>query len=58
MHGLLSAAARLAGRAPRAHGDGAVLAARFDFAADDALMAAFPFPHELLLEATVRRARR
>ena len=33
--------------------DGAVLAARFDFAAHAGLMAAFPFAHELLLEATL-----
>ena len=34
-------------------GDGALLAASFDFGAHDELMAAFPFPHELLLEATL-----
>jgi aldose 1-epimerase len=34
-------------------GDGAVLAAGFDFAAHDALMAAFPFAHRLRFEATL-----
>jgi aldose 1-epimerase len=33
--------------------DGALLAARFDFAAHDELMAAFPFAHALLFEATL-----
>ena len=44
---------RLAGGAARAAGDGALLAASFDFGAHDELMAAFPFPHELLFEATL-----
>jgi galactose mutarotase-like enzyme len=33
-----------------------VLVARFDFAADEELMAAFPFPHELLFEAILAGA--
>jgi aldose 1-epimerase len=33
--------------------DGGVLTARFDFAADEELMAAFPFAHELVFEATL-----
>jgi aldose 1-epimerase len=54
MHGLLSAVAgwRVERHEPTA--DGAVLAARFAFAEDDTLMAAFPFAHELALEARVR----
>src|SRR5947207_8610152 len=53
MHGLLSAAAgwRVERHEPLV--DGAVLAARFDFGAHDALMAVFPFAHELLVEATL-----
>jgi aldose 1-epimerase len=47
MHGLLSA---VTGWQVEGH-DGAALAARFDFGADDKLMAAFPFPHELLFQA-------
>ena len=53
MHGLLSAAAGWRVERHEATADGAVLAARFDFAADDVLMAAFPFAHELVLEATL-----
>ena len=54
MHGLLSAVAGWRVERHEPTPDGAVLAARFDFAAHDALIAAFPFPHELLLEATIR----
>jgi aldose 1-epimerase len=49
MHGLLSAAR---GWRVERH-DGASLVARFDFAADPTLMAAFPFVHELLFEAAL-----
>src|SRR5262245_24170216 len=49
MHGLLSAAR---GWRVERH-DRAWPAARFDFAADAALMAAFPFAHELLFEAAL-----
>jgi aldose 1-epimerase len=56
MHGLLSAVAGWRVERHEPTSDGAVLAARFAFAADDALMAAFPFAHELALEATVRGA--
>jgi aldose 1-epimerase len=49
MHGLLSAAT---GWQVERH-DVAGLAARFDFGADDKLMAAYPFAHELLFEAAV-----
>jgi aldose 1-epimerase len=54
MHGLLSAAAGWRVERHEPTSDGAVLAARLEFAADGVLMAAFPFAHELLLEATVR----
>jgi aldose 1-epimerase len=52
MHGLLTAAAgwRVERHEPSA------LAASFDFAADETLMAAFPFPHELRFEATLSEA--
>jgi len=53
MHGLLSAAAGWRVERHEATGDGAVLTSRFDFAADDVLMAAFPFAHELVLEVTL-----
>ena len=53
IHGLLAAASRWEVTRRERTGDGAVLAARFNFAAYDELMAAFPFPHELLFEAAV-----
>jgi aldose 1-epimerase len=53
MHGLLSAASGWEIRAHEPTADGARLAAAFDFAAREDLMAAFPFEHELLLEAEV-----
>jgi aldose 1-epimerase len=53
MHGLLSAAAGWQVERHDSVGDGAVLAARFDFAAHDELMAAFPFAHVLLFEAAL-----
>jgi aldose 1-epimerase len=52
MHGLLAAAPGW--EVVRHESD--VLAARFDFAAQRELMAAFPFAHALELEATVREA--
>jgi aldose 1-epimerase len=51
MHGLLTAAAGWEVARHEVTATGAVLATRFDFAADDALMAAFPFAHEIRLEA-------
>ena len=54
MHGLLSAAAGWRVERHEATSDGAVLPPASTFAADDVLMAAFPFAHELPLEATVR----
>jgi galactose mutarotase-like enzyme len=51
MHGLLSGASGWEVRRHEPMTDGARLAAAFDFAAREDLMAAFPFAHELLLEA-------
>jgi aldose 1-epimerase len=53
MHGLLSAATGWSIVRHEATADGAVLTARFDFTAHDDLMSAFPFAHELLLDATL-----
>jgi aldose 1-epimerase len=53
MHGLLTAARGWQVERHESVDDGAVVAARFDFAAHDALMAAFPFAHTLLFEATL-----
>jgi aldose 1-epimerase len=53
MHGLLTAAEGWHVERHEALGDGAVLAARFDFADHAELMAAFPFAHELRFEATL-----
>jgi aldose 1-epimerase len=52
IHGLLAAAE---GWRVERH-DGALLEARFDFAAEEALMAAFPFPHEITLQASLSGA--
>ena len=57
MHGLLSAAAGWQVERHEALADGALLGARFDFAAHAALMAAFPFAHELHFEAALAGAR-
>jgi aldose 1-epimerase len=57
MHGLLSAAGGWEVMRHEVAGDAAVLAARFDFAADDTLMAAFPFAHEIRLEAALSATR-
>ncbi len=53
IHGLLAAASGWVVERHEPTEDGGVLAARFDFAHNEELMAAFPFPHELLLEATL-----
>ena len=53
MHGLLAGATGWHVERHEAAGDGGVLAARFDFAAHPDLMAAFPFAHELRVEATL-----
>jgi galactose mutarotase-like enzyme len=53
MHGLLASARDWHVERHASVGDGALPAARFDFAADDELMVAFPFAHELWLTALV-----
>ncbi len=53
MHGLLTAASGWQVERHEAVADGAALAARFDFAAHDELMTAFPFAHELRFEAAL-----
>ncbi len=54
IHGLLAAAKGWRVERHESSGDGGVLAARFDFGAQTDLVAAFPFPHELSIEATLR----
>jgi aldose 1-epimerase len=56
MHGLLSGASGWEVRRHEALADGAVLGAAFDFGAHARLMDAFPFDHELELEATLEGA--
>jgi aldose 1-epimerase len=51
MHGLLAGIAGWEVEHHEPRGDGARLAARFDLAAHPDLVAAFPFPHELLFDA-------
>ncbi len=51
IHGLLSAAQGWRVDRHEATADGALLAARFDFDDHPALLAAFPFPHQVLFEA-------
>jgi aldose 1-epimerase len=53
IHGLLSAAGGWQVERHESLADGAVLAASFDFGAHDELVAAFPFPHQVLIEATL-----
>lgn len=55
IHGLLSAAAGWLVVRRDSSDEGDTLAARFDFAARKELMRAFPFPHEIELEATLTR---
>ena len=54
MHGLLAGAGGWRVERHESVGDGAVLAARLQFGAEDGLTAAFPFPHELALEVELR----
>ena len=54
MHGLLAGVDGWEIERHEPTGNGAVLAARFDFAAHEDLVAAFPFPHEVLFEATLQ----
>ena len=53
IHGLLAAADGWEVDRHEAVGDGGVLAATFDFAAHEELIAAFPFPHRVGWEATL-----
>jgi galactose mutarotase-like enzyme len=53
IHGLLAAAAGWRVEWTESTDDGGTLAAGFDFGADEGLLAAFPFPHRLALEATL-----
>jgi aldose 1-epimerase len=53
IHGLLGAHPGWSVHEADADGHAARLIARLDFAANARLMAAFPFPHELVLEATL-----
>ena len=54
IHGLLAAAKGWRVDRHESSGDGGVLAARFDFGSQPDLIAAFPFPHELSIEATLK----
>ncbi len=53
MHGLLAGVPGWEIERYEPSGDDAVLAARFDLAEHDDLLRAFPFPHEVLYEATL-----
>ena len=54
MHGLLAAAEGWRVDRHEEIEDGGVLAASFDFARQEELMRVFPFPHELVFEASLR----
>jgi aldose 1-epimerase len=56
IHGLLSAATGWSVEAHKGTADGGLLFARFDFAGNDELVAAFPFPHQVLLDVSLRAA--
>lgn len=53
IHGLLAAARGWEITRSDSSDDGGAIAARFDFAAHEGLMRAFPFPHEIGLEAAL-----
>ena len=53
IHGLLAAADGWQVERQEDLGDGGLLVAHFDFGAHAGLIAAFPFPHELTIEATL-----
>jgi aldose 1-epimerase len=53
IHGLLAAARGWTVERHVATGDGAILCASFDWAAHEALLAAYPFPHGLRFEAAL-----
>lgn len=55
IHGLMAAARGWRVDRHEATDDGGVLAASFDFAAHRELLAAFPFPHRVLFEASLRK---
>jgi aldose 1-epimerase len=57
IHGLVSAAAGWSVEGHVGTDAGGVLGARFDFGGEDELLRAFPFPHEVLLTASLRDAR-
>ncbi len=54
MHGLLAGTSGWQLERHEPVGNGALLGARFDFSADEELMSAFPFPHDVQYEATLR----
>jgi aldose 1-epimerase len=54
IHGLLAAAGGWSVEAHKGTDEGGVLYARFDFARDNELLEAFPFPHQVLLDASLR----
>ncbi len=54
IHGLLAAASGWQVDRHEAVGGGGVVTASFDFARHEELMAAFPFPHKVLFEASLR----
>ena len=56
IHGLLSGARDWRLERRQGTGGGGLIAARFDFTADQGLMAAFPFPHELSITVTLGEA--
>lgn len=56
IHGLLAGATEWWVERHESVGDGGVLTAGFDLAAHDDLIAVFPFPHELRIEATLAGA--
>jgi aldose 1-epimerase len=56
IHGLLAASPGWQVERHEALAHGGTLAARFDFGADAELIAAFPFPHQILFEATLDEA--
>jgi aldose 1-epimerase len=53
IHGLLAGASGWRVERHEASADGGILAAAFDFGLDPALVAAFPFPHRLAIEASL-----
>jgi aldose 1-epimerase len=54
IHGLLAAVSGWSMEAHKGTDDGGVLLARFDFASHNELLDAFPFPHQVLLDASLQ----